>query len=91
VQVNVGLLTFKELKYQGSFRYGVSSVQSEIGSVTLSFVIFQPGDYTAAISLVDQGKVDLKSLVTHRYGLFWVIRGQRMTFPDINSLMLSPL
>jgi len=48
VVVDVGLLTRKELKYEGSFRYG-------------------PGDYPVAISLVAQGKVDLKSLITHRY------------------------
>jgi len=48
VAVNLGLLMQKELKYQGSFRYG-------------------PGDYPMAISLVAQGKVDLRSLVTHRF------------------------
>jgi D-xylulose reductase len=47
ITVPITLLITKELKLQGSFRYG-------------------PGDYALAISLVSQGKIDVKPLITHR-------------------------
>jgi len=49
-EITVPIILFigKELKIQGSFRYG-------------------PGDYTLAISLVSQGKIDVKPLITHRF------------------------
>ncbi|KAF9519050.1 hypothetical protein BS47DRAFT_1370884 [Hydnum rufescens UP504] len=48
ITVPITLLIAKELKLQGSFRYG-------------------PGDYTLAISLASQGKIDVKALITHRF------------------------
>lgn len=67
VVVPITMLLVKELNVKGSFRYGVGplllfhrctepDVQSSL----------QPGDYKLAISLVAQGKIDLKPLVTHR-------------------------
>jgi len=59
------LILIKEVTIKGSFRYGVSCLYTYQRSVDLH-PIPQPGDYPFAISLVAQGRVDLKPLVTHR-------------------------
>lgn len=64
VTVNIGLLMVKELNYKGSFRYGVCCLHLFLSVTYWSWT--KPGDYSLAISLVANEKVDLKPLVTHR-------------------------
>ncbi|KAG9006635.1 hypothetical protein FRB94_000561 [Tulasnella sp. JGI-2019a] len=64
------------IKPEGTFiqvGMGASEITFPIVSALVKEIIFRgsfrygPGDYALAISLVAQGKIDLKPLVTHRY------------------------
>lgn len=63
VQVPITLILVKELVLKGSFRYCLLVLDLAL----LMIVRYGPGDYALAISLVAQGKISLKELVTHRY------------------------
>ena len=65
MRVPMTLILIKEVTIKGSFRYGVNYPHTYQRYVDLHPVP-QPGDYPFAISLVAHGRVDLKSLVTHR-------------------------
>lgn len=72
VTIPVTYLLVKEVNFKGSFRYGVDAFRTFLEDNVL-INLLQPGDYPMAISLVAQGRIDLKPLVTHRYRLQTVI------------------
>ena len=92
VQIPMTLALVKEVTIKGSFRYGVSAFVFT-NSHSILHALVQPGDYPFAISLVTQGKVDLKALVTHRSVLSFANKytfGLTTTFKIVSRSNMPP-